>query len=237
MKKMNKMDSLVSVIIPVYNCERYVADAIESVLAQTYKPTEIIVVDDGSTDKSAKIIEQYIPSVQYAHQSHNGSGAARNLGIELAHGNFFSFLDADDTWMKEKLTYQMEAFKNDPGLDMAFGHIINFYSPDLPEHMKNKIFCPSEKMPGLSAGSMLIKKEAFFRAGAFQTNWQLGEFIDWYIRAKECGLTSFMVPEVVLRRRLHADNMGIRDRDSRNDYVRILKAFLDRRRRKSCEKS
>ena len=234
---MNKMDLLVSVIIPVYNCERYVAEAIESVRAQTYKPTEIIVVDDGSTDNSAKIIEQYLPSVQYAYQSHNGSGAARNHGIKLAHGNFFSFLDADDIWIKDKLSYQMEAFKSNSRLDMAFGHVINFYSPDLPEHVKNKIFCPSDKMPGFTAGTMLIKKESFVRAGAFETNWHLGEFIDWYIRAKECGLTSFMVPEVVLRRRLHADNMGIRDRDSRNDYVRILKAFLDRRRRKSCEQS
>jgi glycosyltransferase involved in cell wall biosynthesis len=235
MKKTNKMDSLVSVIIPVYNCERYVAEAIESVLAQTYKPTEIIVVDDGSTDKSAKIVKQYIPSVQYAHQSRNGSGAARNHGIELAHGNFFSFLDADDTWMKDKLTYQMEAFKSNPGLDMVFGHVKNFYSPDLPEHMKNKIFCPSESMPGVSSSTMLIKRESFVRAGAFVTNWQLGEFLDWYIRAKERGLTNFMVPRVFLRRRIHADNTGIRDRDSRNDYVRILKASLDRRRRKLCK--
>lgn len=231
------MDLLVSVIIPVYNCERYVAEAIESVLGQTYKPIEIIVVDDASTDNSAKIIEHYIPSVQYAYQSHKGSGAARNHGIELAHGNFFSFLDADDAWMKDKLIYQMEAFKSNPGLDMVFGHVINFHSPDLPEHMKNKIFCPSEKMPGLTASTMLIKKESFIRAGAFETKWQLGEFIDWHIRAKEQGLTSFMVPEVVSRRRLHADNMGVRDRDSRNDYVRILKASLDRRRRKLCKKS
>jgi glycosyltransferase involved in cell wall biosynthesis len=232
MKKTNKTDSLVSVIIPINNCERYIAEAIESVLAQTYKPIEIIVVDDGSTDKSAKIVKQYTPSVQYAYQSHSGIGAARNHGIELAHGNFFSFLDADDTWMKDKLTYQMEAFKRNPGLDMVFGHVINFYCPDLPEHMKNKIFCPSESMPGVSPGTMLIKKESFVRAGAFVTNWQLGEFLDWYIRAKEQGLTSFMVSRVLLRRRLHADNTGIRDRDSRNDYVRILKAFLDRRRRK-----
>jgi glycosyltransferase involved in cell wall biosynthesis len=222
--------SLVSVIIPVYNCERYLAQATESALVQTYQPIEIIVIDDGSTDDSAQVAKRFSPSVQYVHQPNSGIGAARNSGINLAQGSFLAFLDADDVWVEDKLMQQMAVFKSTPGLDLVFGHVQQFISPELAENEKNKIYCPAEKMPGYVASAMLIKKESFFRIGLFETDWKIGEFINWYIRAKELGLKSFMLPEVVLKRRLHSYNMGIRGRDSRTDYVRILKASLDRRR-------
>jgi glycosyltransferase involved in cell wall biosynthesis len=224
-----KNRSLVSVIIPVYNEERYLAQAIESALAQTYRPVEIIIVDDGSTDDSAQVAKRFTSSVQYFHQPHSGLGAVRNYGADLAKGNYLAFLDADDIWMENKLTLQMAVLQSNPEADFVFGHVQQFISPELDENQRNKIYCPAEKMPGYIAGTMVIKRESFVRAGSFETNWQVGEFIDWYIKAKEKGLTSFMLPEVVLKRRLHADNMS-RGHDSRNDYVRILKASLDRRR-------
>jgi glycosyltransferase involved in cell wall biosynthesis len=223
--------TLISVIIPVYNCERYLTEAIESVLAQTYRPIEIIVIDDGSTDDSAQVAKRFFSSVQCVHQPHSGLGAARNCGTGLAKGDYLAFLDADDIWVEDKLTLQMTVFKSNPRVDFVFGHVQQFISPELDESYKNKIYCPAEKMPGFFASAMLIKRESFVRVGAFETNWQIGEFINWYIRAKEKGLTSFMLHEVVLSRRLHTDNMSIRGRDSRTDYIRILKASLDRRRR------
>src|ERR1700758_706720 len=98
--------SLISVIIPVYNAEKYLAEAIESVLAQTYRPIEVIVVDDGSTDSSADIAKRFA-SVRYCFQSHSGLGATRNRGIDLSQGKFLAFLDADDLWVEDKLTHQM----------------------------------------------------------------------------------------------------------------------------------
>lgn len=80
---------------------------------------------------------------------------------------------------------------------------------------------------------MLIKREAFLGVGRFDTYWQVGEFIDWYLKSQEKGLRTFILPDVVLCRRLHTTNMGIRKRDERMDYVRILKAALDRRREKA----
>jgi glycosyltransferase involved in cell wall biosynthesis len=223
-------NALVSIIIPVYNYEKYLAEAIESVLAQTYQPIEIIVLDDGSTDRSAQTAKCFSPPVQYFYQPHGGAGAARNLGAGFAQGDYIAFLDADDLWLENKLTLQMAVFQSNPDADMVFGHVEQFISPELDEKQKSIIDCPAENMPGYLAGAMVIKKSSFTHAGSFETNWQIGEFVQWYIKVKEKGLKSFMLPEVVLKRRLHTDNMGIRARDSRIDYVRILKASLDRRR-------
>jgi glycosyltransferase involved in cell wall biosynthesis len=227
---MNQDNPLVSVIIPVYNCETYLGQAIESVLAQTYRQVEIIVVDDGSTDRSADVARRFA-TVTYRFQPNQGIGAARNRGIDVANGGFFAFLDADDIWANNKLLYQMRAFDDTTELDMVFGYLQQFLSPDLDEKVKAKPELNDEIMPGYVAGALLIKRKSFFTAGYFSTNWRVGEFIDWYLKAMEVGLKSFMVPEVLMKRRIHNDNIGIRERDSRTDYVRILKASLDRRRK------
>jgi len=222
---------LVSVVIPVYNCEQYLAEAIESVLVQTYWPIEIIVVDDGSTDSSADVAQRFPPPVRYRFQPHSGAGAARNRGIDQAQGSFFAFLDADDLWVEDKLARQRAAFDDDAELDMVFGHVRHFHSPELDEDSRKRIPYPAEIMPGYSHATMLIARDAFLRVGLFETNYQVGEFIDWYLRAIEKGLKSMMLPEIVMKRRLHAANIGIRERRSQTDYVRILKASLDRRRK------
>lgn len=221
----------ISVIIPVYNGERYLAEAIESVLAQTYRPIEIIVVDDGSTDGSADVAQRFPPPVRYRFQPHSGAGAARNRGIGMAQGSFFAFLDADDLWMEDKLMCQTITFGNDPELDMVFGHVRQFHSPELDGNTGKRLRYPAEIMPGYSHVTMLITREAFLRVGPFETKWQAGEFIDWYSRAMEKGLKSVMLPEVVVKRRIHAAHQGIHERRSQADYIRILKAFLDRRRK------
>lgn len=223
-------DGLVSVVIPVYNGERYLAEAIESVLAQNYRPIEVIVVDDGSMDGSADVAQRFVPRIRYNHQPQSGTGAARNQGTELAEGDFFAFLDADDRWMEDKLARQMAPLEQDPTLDMVFGHARQFYSPELEEVLKSKVKRVREIMPGYLSSAMLIRREAFFRVGPFATNWGLGVDIDWYARATERGTKALLLPEVVLARRLHDANSGILRRDAGTDRVRVLKAALDRRR-------
>ncbi|HEY9302211.1 MAG TPA: glycosyltransferase family A protein, partial [Phormidium sp.] len=151
---------------------------------------------------------------------------------DLAQGSFFAFLDADDLWEKDKLTRQMEVFESEPQVNIIFGHIQQFHSPELDDSAKNKIHCPPELMPGYHPGTMLIEREAFLRVGRFETNWQMGEFISWYARATELGIRTKMLPYQMMWRRLHETNMGIRDRQHRTDYARIIKASLDRRRAK-----
>ena len=161
--------SLITVIIPVYNGERYLAEAIESVSVQTYRPIEIVVVDDGSTDRSAEVAQRF-NSVRYCRQLHGGIGSARNRGVALAQGSAFAFLDADDLWDKDKLRLQMAAFDEDAEIDVVFGHIRQFISPESDEYVKKGIYCPDKLMPGYSASTVMIRREAFKRVGPFQTS-------------------------------------------------------------------
>src|ERR1041385_3812831 len=177
-----KESPLVSVIIPVYNYERYLAEAIESVLSQTYQNLEIIVVDDGSTDHSGEVAQSFASrGVRYCQQVHAGIGPARNKGVELARGDFLAFLDADDRWPEEKIERQLSAFENDPALEMVFGQALQLQNgPAWEAGVKDKNLNVAGMVPGMVPGTMLIKRDAFLRVGEFRDGLKVGEFIDWY---------------------------------------------------------
>ena len=102
----------VSVIVPTYNSARFLVDAINSVLAQTFKEFEVWVIDDGSTDETEALMRAQRPPVHYIRQKNLGVAAARNRGIEESSGKYVAFLDADDTWAPRKLEYQIDALRN-----------------------------------------------------------------------------------------------------------------------------
>jgi glycosyltransferase involved in cell wall biosynthesis len=219
-----------SAIIPAYQAAKYLAEAIESALAQTRPPDEIIVVDDGSTDGTADIAAGFGARVRCERQAHAGIGAARNRGLALARGERIAFLDADDLWTPAKLEVSQQALDADPGVAMVFGHVRQFRSPEVEDRDGRRPALPGEPVPGYVPGGGLFRREAFERVGPFETCWRVGEFVGWYERAMAAGLRPVLIPEVVLLRRIHATNVGLLQRDARTDYVRILKAALDRRR-------
>jgi len=221
---------LISVIIPVYNGERYLAEAIESVLAQTYRPIELIVVDDGSTDGSAEIVQQFGPPVRYHYQPNAGVSSARNSGVELARGELLAFLDADDLWVENKLTMQLRAFADDASLEISFGHVLQFHSPELTEEARQRILISKPLLSGCLPGTMLIRQSTFQHIGPFRTDQQIGQFIDWYARAQEQARKIKVLPEVLMQRRLHGANMGIKQHNHRDDYARMIGDVLRRRR-------
>jgi glycosyltransferase involved in cell wall biosynthesis len=227
-----KESQFVSVIIPVYNYDRYLAEAVESVLSQTYQRLEVIVVDDGSTDQSGQVARSFADrGMRYCHQVHAGIGPARNKGVELAQGEFLAFLDADDRWPREKIERQLRAFDSDPTLEMVFGQALQLQNgPEWESGVKNKNLAAPGMVPGMVPGTMLIKRAAFHRVGKFQGDWKVGEFIDWYARAIELQIRSLVLPELLLWRRIHDSNQGVRERQSVSDYARVLKAKLDRSR-------
>jgi glycosyltransferase involved in cell wall biosynthesis len=221
---------LVTVVIPVYNCARYLGEALGSVFNQTYDRMQVIVVDDGSTDGSSEVAARFGSAVQLCRQPRLGPGTARNHGVERASGEFIAFLDADDLWPREKLAHQLAPFECQPELDIVFGLAEQFISPEMESSVAGVLQCPSGTMPAVSPGGMLVRSQSFFRVGYFETDHQIGDFLDWYLRATDLGLLARVLPEVVLRRRIHSDNLGVRERDARMGYVRVLKAALDRRR-------
>ena len=111
---------LVTVIIPAYNCADFISNAIESVLNQTYKNYELIIVDDGSTDNTSEIISKYKNTIKYIYQENGGVSKARNTGIRNANGKYIGFLDADDVWDKYKLEIQLKAFENQDDVGLVF---------------------------------------------------------------------------------------------------------------------
>jgi glycosyltransferase involved in cell wall biosynthesis len=222
--------SEVSVIVPARDGERYLAEALESILVQTLAPAEVIVVDDGSTDGTAGVAARFAPRVRCVRQEAGGAAAAVNRGIGEADGPLIAFLDADDLWTPDKLALQVAAMEGDPELDLVFGHVEQFHSPELEEADRRAIVASNEHLVGYSRGTMLARREALDRVGPFDTRWQVGEFVDWHARAVDSGLRMLVVPEVVMRRRMHTSNAGLRAADARGDYARIVRAALNRRR-------
>jgi glycosyltransferase involved in cell wall biosynthesis len=227
----------VSVIVPVYNGELYLAEAIESILAQTYQPFEVIIVDDGSTDRSSQIARSFGSPVEYCYQPNSGTAAARNRGIESAGGNHLAFLDADDLWLKDKLKHQVAAFLAQGDLDLVSGHVEQFYSTDVEESVRKSMHCPEGQIPSCVMGASLIKRDSFLRVGWFETEFILGADLSWYIRAREAGLQMKILSQVVMRRRLHQTNKGVTQGSFASHRLQILKASLDRRRHLQKEMS
>ena len=227
-----KDNQLVSVIIPVYNYDRFLGEAIESVLSQTYPNMEVIVVDDGSTDRSSEVAKSFAGrGVRYRYQENAGIGPARNSGLEIAQGEFFAFLDADDCWPKEKIERQLSAFENDPALEMVFGQAVQLHhGPEWEAGVNERKLPEAGLVPGMIPGTMIVKRDAFLRVGNFPGGIKVGEFIDWYSRAVQLQIRSLTLPDLFLFRRIHDSNQGIRERQSISDYARVLKAALDRRR-------
>lgn len=221
---------LVSVMIGVYNGAPYLGEAIDSVLAQTHRPLELIVVDDGSEDDTPRVAKSYGSALCYVRQPRGGIAAARNRAVEEAHGSYFAFLDADDRFPPEKLERQLAAFEGDPELDVVFGHVTEFLSPDLDDTARARLRDPVHDEPWPTPNLMLVTRDAFFRVGLFSTDLRVGIGVDWCARATEGGLKTAVPPAVVLERRLHAANNGIREFQSRPQYLHVLKAALDRRR-------
>lgn len=221
---------VVSVIIPIYNNRRYLAESIESALNQTYDNTELIVVDDGSTDDGGQLARAYVPRLHYVHQLNGGTGAARNRGTDEASGDFFAFLDADDLWPSDRLSSQMAVFESNPVVELVTGQVKQFISPELDVETRRSIYCPEEPLSAIFVGTVLIRREAFIRVGPFNPDLQVSENLDWVFRVKEHQLNHVSLPQVVQFRRLHDANKGVTMRDVRIEYVRTLKALLDRRR-------
>jgi glycosyltransferase involved in cell wall biosynthesis len=226
----NEKKMLVSTILPVYNGARYICQAIESILAQEYEPMEIIVVDDGSIDDTRSAVQRFGSRVNYVYQENAGIAVTMNHGVNLARGSLFAFLDSDDYWLPGKTNRQWAALCQDPSLDMVFGNVQQFYSPELEEELRKKYSIPPGPVPGRNSGSMLIKRASFFRVGLFDPQYKKGIFNDWYIRAVENGLRQEVLPDVVYMRRIHDANHGILAKAHYGDYARMLKAALDRKR-------
>lgn len=223
-------EPLVTAAIPVRDGETYLAEAIESVLGQTRPCDQLIVVDNGSSDRSAEVAAGFGPRVEIVEEPCPGIGAARNAALRVARGDFLAFLDADDVWEAEKTALQLAAFEAEPGLQLAFGHVRQFVSPDLAAGEAESIRVPAAPQPGLYIGAMLARRTAVEAIGPWPEDVRVSDGLSFLLRARELGLAQAMLGPTVTLRRVHGANHSIHNRDERGEFARHLKRSLDRRR-------
>jgi glycosyltransferase involved in cell wall biosynthesis len=221
--------NLISVVIPVYNGEAYLAEALESVFAQTYSSIEVVVVDDGSADRTAEVARSF-SDVLYVHQANQGNSVARNTGLDHCSGAFLSSLDADDHWPTTKCVIQMQYLQEHPQTGCVIGRMRNF----LVDGMEKPGWIPDAMMQddwvALSLGAMLAHRWVFEQVGNFNPIYWHGNDLDWFIRLKEAGIPIGIMPEVFLHRRIHGSNESRNQNVLARERVRILKASIDRKR-------
>ncbi len=219
---------LVSVIIPVHNGERFVADAVGSILAQNYPSLEIIIIDDGSTDGTEAAVRRLPCAVHYFMQPKSGPAAARNRGIRDASGDFVAFLDVDDLWPQHTLHRLVDELLRRPELEVARGYSqVMEYDPaaGVYDYRGN----PKEAFPH-SIACGVYRKRVFDRVGLFDKSLLFGEDTDWYNRAQELKVPILRVEAVTLHVRRHGENMTHGKSLVELNMLRVLKMSLDRQR-------
>ena len=223
---------LISVIIPAYNMADYLPDTIQSVLDQSYKNTEIIVIDDGSTDNTQEVIKRFKQDVSYYYQDNSGPSASRNRGLEIAKGKYVAFLDADDLWLPNKLEMQVSNILSDPNIGIvgcgysisdADGKTIrlNVVRKNYKNHEKLLMALSIYQIiPGSSSG-VLIPKECFEKVGVFDVSLKIGEDWDMWLRiAKEYKVV--FVEDVLVIIRKNIAKPKYRTATNEEKYVTML---------------
>lgn len=222
---------LVSVIIPVFNGEKYIKQTLESVINQTYKNLEIIVVDDGSIDATADIVKSF-SNIKYIYQENTGPARARNVGVENSSGEYLAFLDQDDQWVPEKINTQMQAFAENEKLDytIAYQQILLKDNCKKPHWLKAEFL--EQPVLGFLPGTLLVKRSAFFNIGAFTEKYVNASDADWFYKAADFGLILEIIPKTLLLRFIHDSNHSNKINNLHYDLVRLIKASINRKREK-----
>jgi glycosyltransferase involved in cell wall biosynthesis len=222
----------VSCIIPVFNGERFLSEAVESVFAQQGSPLEIIVVDDGSTDGTKQVAERFGSMVTYVHQANAGPASARNRGIERASGELIAFLDSDDLWHPEKTMIQLQRFSARPQLAVCTAHMQNFWSAEVEHEMATlQDGRLTQVQPNLGS-SFLARRSVFDAVGLLDTAFKHRDIQELILRATDHGLVAETLPDVLVKRRIHDANISRHRSDAGDqELIAIARARLARRRK------
>ncbi len=220
----------ISVIIPVFNGAPFVDRAMSNVQSQSRPPDEIIFVDDGSTDGTARAIERYT-SARYIYQVNAGPSAARNAGLKDSAGDLIAFIDVDDLWESGKLEREAAILEGDPSVDIGQGLILDVDSSGgstNPSELRLERL--SSPYAWVNLGSMLFRRSIFDRVGGFDVALKENEDTDWYIRAWESGTKKRVVDEVCLYYTIREGSLVTGQDASRSPLPMLMKRHRDRSR-------
>ena len=215
----------VSAIICVFNGERYLAEAIRSILAQSSPPLEIIVVDNGSTDSTAAIARSF-PGVRYVFKEHSTLPTGRNRALREARGELIAFIDHDDVWLPEKLERQAAFLREHPDVDVAGCHARHIVEGERPAWLLREH--AEQPQPCWLPSALLIRASTFARCGIFDETYSHSEDYEWLMRAAQAGARRLMMPDLLLHRRVHEQNLTNDRRQNHRDTFRALHAAAKR---------
>ena len=218
----------ISVIIPVFNGAAFLRDAVASVLCQNHPATEIIIVDDGSTDVTPHIIASLPPEIRSLRQDNRGASAARNTGLAVARGNLICFLDVDDVWPTDKFELQLPILEQHSQKQIVQGFTQLMVPGGDKDEVRFRPFSEPWYLPYVC--SAVFRRTAFDTVGLFDESMRLGEDIDWFLRAREKNVPMQIIKQVTSHYRLHQSNTTIGSGAQQRNILRSLKLSLDRRR-------
>lgn len=219
----------VSAIIPVYNGEAFLAEAVETIRQQNYHPLEIIIVDDGSTDNTREIAAGFGDEVRYVSQPNSGLPATRNRGLKMSRGNVIAFLDVDDLWGRDKLKIQIPLLNERPFTEIVLGYTQILMLQDIIDG--KHIFKEwSDPVLAMSVCSSVFRRSVFDKVGFFDETQRYCDDWDWFMRARELGVEMVLHKEVVHLYRRHDQNMTNQQALGNHYFIRMLKKSLNRRR-------
>ncbi len=209
----------------MYNGARYLAEALDSILGQTHPVAEIVVVDDGSTDDTPSVIAAYSDRIRATRQENAGPATARNTGLGLVGGDLVAFLDADDIWLPDKLARQVARLDDRSEAMLCFSGIVNFREEPVPTGL------PAEwPQRPFSPCTLLARRVLFDDVGLFNPSLQSGEDTEWFLRVMMRRIPYEVLPEILVRRRQHADNLTKRRPPSQDRLLQLVKMTLDKKR-------
>jgi glycosyltransferase involved in cell wall biosynthesis len=224
----------ISVIIPTYNSARYLGEAVASVLAQTYRPHDIIVVDDGSTDPTCEVLAPYMDQINYICQPNRGLSAARNRGLAAAVGELFAFLDADDVWLPTKLERQVHCLAQHPKAGLVYTNYLILHGdtgrrsvrPPLPScqgYCYPQVFLVNPVLPS----SVIIRRECLNYVGVFDEhiNRPTTQDFDLWLRVARYFEFAY-IPDPLFLYRRHANNSSNNMRALIQDKLYVIEKAL-----------
>ena len=219
----------ISVVIPVYNGQAYLAETLDSVFAQTLPPHEVIVVDDGSTDASPEILRRYGDRITVIRQENQGVAAARNAGLARVTGEAIAFLDQDDLWPPDRNRQMAEALAAAPDMEVVAGLVETLNQMTVRRRVPKNM---DTMFREILVGSFLIRPRVFARIGTFNTGVGYGDDTDFLLRRTEAGVPTIRLPVVTLIYRYHDTNASVDYLVTQHTLLSVFREALGRRRRR-----
>ncbi len=223
-------EPLVSVVMAVRNGDRFLREAIDSVLQQTYRPMEIVLVDGQSTDGTAEIACSY-PEIRYILQKTLGVAEAYNLGVESSAGELIGFLSHDDLWPPDKLTLQAAFLTEHPEADCVVARVKFFLEPGcaFPPSLRENLL--EGDHPLRIPETLLARRRVFDRVGLFDTEIRAAEDMDWFARAADMGVAIALIDKVLLHKRIHDRNTSVQTDKNMQSMFDLLRRSASRKRK------